>query len=314
MTARLARHQHALLLWTCTSVDSRHTRASPAGLRCRSTACTAFSQSYLPPLTPPCSPLLSTPPPQVFEYLLQQGADASLKSFPGPGPSLNVKRPDQVPQPPLLLSNIGPDTELGVLDVATSKGFGWEPGAVRAELARLIQKYEHVPKAPPTVYYGPHLGGYCTCLGQLWRGGIGRRRWLGGKQRAQTGRGVRSDFDASRAHALLPTPRSRPAQLPALLLVLLTLLSRTPPSHRSRPCPRAHGGLGVFCPTHLPCPPLSPALCHSAAAAPARALMAAWESLEKLYPPPNWRPPPPAGYEDAQVRPGYHFGVVCRAF
>ena len=42
-----------------------------------------------------------------------------------------------------------------------------------------------------------------------------------------------------------------------------------------------------------------------AAAAPARALMAAWQSLDKLYPPPNWRPPPPAGYEDAQVWSGH---------
>lgn len=39
------------------------------------------------------------------------------------------------------------------------------------------------------------------------------------------------------------------------------------------------------------------------AAAPARALMAAWESLPKLYPPSNWQPPPPAGYEAAQVCP-----------
>ncbi|PRW61553.1 Malonyl- -acyl carrier mitochondrial [Chlorella sorokiniana] len=126
----------------------------------------------------------------VFEYLLQKGADPSLKSFSGPGPTPALKKPEQLPQPPLLLSNA--QGELGVLDVATSKGFGWEPGAVRAELSRLIEQYRDVPKAPPTVYYGPGM------------------------------------------------------------------------------------------------------------AAPALALMAAWESLPKLYPPSNWRPPPPAGYVEAQ--------------
>ncbi len=40
--------------------------------------------------------------------------------------------------------------------------------------------------------------------------------------------------------------------------------------------------------------------------------MAAWESLPKLYPPSNWRPPPPAGYEDAQVGLGMH-NRACRA-
>lgn len=34
------------------------------------------------------------------------------------------------------------------------------------------------------------------------------------------------------------------------------------------------------------------------------ALLRAWEALPPLYPPPNWRPPPPAGYVSAQgVRP-----------
>lgn len=28
--------------------------------------------------------------------------------------------------------------------------------------------------------------------------------------------------------------------------------------------------------------------------------MRQWEALPKLYPPANWRPPPPAGFEDAQ--------------
>lgn len=100
--------------------------------------------------------LHSSPLVQVFEYLLQKGADAAIQSFPGPGPSPELKAPQQLPQPPLLLSNT--DGELGLLDVATHKGFGWEPGAVRAELTRLIEQYKDAPKAPPTVYYGPHLG------------------------------------------------------------------------------------------------------------------------------------------------------------
>lgn len=104
------------------------------------------------------------PAAQVFEYLLQKGADASLKSFPGPGHSPQLKTPEQLPQPPLLLSNA--DGELGVLEVATCKGFGWEPGALRAELARLVDKYADVPKAQATVYYGPGMGGCqgeCVC-------------------------------------------------------------------------------------------------------------------------------------------------------
>ncbi|EFN51391.1 hypothetical protein CHLNCDRAFT_141012 [Chlorella variabilis] len=68
----------------------------------------------------------------------------------------------------------------------------WEPGAVRAELARLVERYAAVPKKPAYRYEGPSFG---------------------------------------------------------------------------------DGG---------------------------RRLMAAWNSLPKLYPPKNWRPPPPAGYEDAQ--------------
>lgn len=28
-------------------------------------------------------------------------------------------------------------------------------------------------------------------------------------------------------------------------------------------------------------------------------LLRRWEALPKLYPPPNWRPPPPAGFEGA---------------
>ena len=33
----------------------------------------------------------------------------------------------------------------------------------------------------------------------------------------------------------------------------------------------------------------------------AQQLVAAWEALPKLYPPASWRPPPPAGYTQAQV-------------
>ncbi|KAL4855434.1 hypothetical protein ACK3TF_003975 [Chlorella vulgaris] len=124
---------------------------------------------------------------ELFEYLLQQGADPSILSYPSPDPDLyTVHGRAALPlQPP----SHGP---LSYLDVAVEKGFLWEPGAVRAELARLVQKYETVPKKPKYLYEGPEL------------------------------------------------------------------------------------------------------------AKPGRRLLRAWDSLPKLYPPENWRAPPPAGYVTAQ--------------
>ena len=40
--------------------------------------------------------------------------------------------------------------------------------------------------------------------------------------------------------------------------------------------------------------------CIPYADAHAHRLLTEWQSLPKLYPPANWRPPPPAGYTGAQ--------------
>lgn len=215
------------------------------------------------------SVLLSPPrPAQVFEYLLRKGADASIRSFEAPAP---VPSPDPRagptgltglaaqalgPAPPLLLPG-GKGGAVGVLEVAAEKGFGWERGAVRAELARLIDKYAHVPKAPAHVYTGPHLGAL------LWVGAWGgREAVLGG------GRGPGS--------MVQPPP---PAHCPHPASLGRRSTSQLPCAHASHPHRRR---------------------CCSAEA-PALALLAAWEALPKLYPPANWRPPPPPGYVDAQV-------------
>jgi hypothetical protein len=65
--------------------------------------------------------------PQLFEYLLQQGAD------PDAGPC-------------------------SAIDVVVQKGYGWEVGEVRARLAALIEKYRAVPKQPAAPYRGPPMG------------------------------------------------------------------------------------------------------------------------------------------------------------
>lgn len=188
---------HYVLLWRMQYVPWQQCSASSRRHMPRRAAAPSQGCRRSPRPAQPCahilhSPniLLSSPLAQVFEYLLQKGADPAIKSFPGPGPSPELKAPQQLPQPPLLLSNA--DGELGVLDVATHKGFGWEPGAVRAELARIIEQYKDVPKAPPTVYYGPQLGERgehgsaqaSLCLGCSWpQFALSERRvcaWLGG--------------------------------------------------------------------------------------------------------------------------------------
>lgn len=105
----------------------------------------------------------------MFEYLLQKGADASIRSFEAPlpvesddpraGPTGHTGLQAQAlgPAPPLLLPH-QKGGDCGWLEVAAEKGFGWEVGAVRAELAALIEKYKDEPKAPAHVYIGPLLG------------------------------------------------------------------------------------------------------------------------------------------------------------
>lgn len=94
---------------------------------------------------------------EVFEYLLQKGADASILSFP---PPTTTGLPGWMSNPkafaPILLvpELQGPK---GPLDVAANKGFGWEVGAVRAKLAELIERYHDVPKPSAVVYRGPEI-------------------------------------------------------------------------------------------------------------------------------------------------------------
>ena len=114
----------------------------------------------------------------MFEYLLQQGADPAIHSFPPPaagtgaadaaGSTALAAAAAQLLAPPLLARQL-PGQQLSALDVAADKGVGWEEGAVRAELQRLIEQYGAVHKKPAYMYRGPPLGerqgGAEACLG-----------------------------------------------------------------------------------------------------------------------------------------------------
>lgn len=159
----------------------------------------------------------------------------------------------------------------GPLDVASNKGFGWEVGAVRARLAELIEQYHDVPKPSAIVYKGPGIGEHCAAPMDL-----ALTLGLHSRHRPLTAR-LRKDplllLWQCGGH-----PGAAPGGLPSAPPCILDLAScALPPITLSRPSTR---------------PP---------AAEAGRQLKAAWQSLPKLYPPENWRPPPPAGYVDAQV-------------
>jgi hypothetical protein len=60
---------------------------------------------------------------------------------------------------------------LTVLDLAVSKGHGWEPGAVRARLAAAIDAAAGVPRAPAVPpYAGPAVGPPAAALLAAWGG------------------------------------------------------------------------------------------------------------------------------------------------
>ncbi|KAL4452734.1 hypothetical protein ABPG75_008396 [Micractinium tetrahymenae] len=105
---------------------------------------------------------------ELFEYLLQKGADASILSFPprkATGPPGLLSDPEAV-APILLVPELrGPK---GPLEVAANKGFGWEVGAVRAKLAELIERYRAVPKPPAVVYRGPGTAEEGKRLYEAW--------------------------------------------------------------------------------------------------------------------------------------------------
>lgn len=154
----------------------------PPLLRAETYACMAPCRTALgprPECPPPPWPLL--PAPQLFEYLLQKGADASILSFP---PPKTTGLPGYMSDPralaPVLLapSLQGPK---GPIDVAANKGFGWEVGAVRAKLAELIEQYRDVPKPPAVVYRGPGIGAPPAfgvgCALKLWIARVRLSTW-----------------------------------------------------------------------------------------------------------------------------------------
>ena len=137
--------------------------------------CICCAKSHVPLAGNACCPAILPLPacPQMFEYLLQQGADPAIQSFPAPAPGSSAAATSsgttaaaaaQLLAPPLLAGQ-RPGQCLSVLDVAVDKGFGWAEGAVRAELQRLIEQYAAVPKKPAYLYRGPPLGEHCGRLG-----------------------------------------------------------------------------------------------------------------------------------------------------
>ncbi|KAK9916185.1 hypothetical protein WJX75_009780 [Coccomyxa subellipsoidea] len=86
------------------------------------------------------APFLAT-----FMYLLEQGADANILSAEGP-----QSKP------------------MSAVQVAVSKGRGWEPGQVRAKLQELVEKHSDVPKAPAYTYSGAQFGETSELVLRAW--------------------------------------------------------------------------------------------------------------------------------------------------
>ena len=89
---------------------------------------------------------------EIFEYLLQRGADPNIKSRSSPG-----------------YSELGYPQVSTPLDLVVKKGFEWNVGEVREKLAALISKYAHVPKAPAWEYTGPPQGQEATRVLEVWK-------------------------------------------------------------------------------------------------------------------------------------------------
>ncbi|EIE26124.1 hypothetical protein COCSUDRAFT_61118 [Coccomyxa subellipsoidea C-169] len=81
------------------------------------------------------APFLAT-----FEYLLMQGADASI------------------------LSSAGPQSK----PLSAVQGRGWEPGQLRAKLQELIEKHSEVPKAAVYTHSGPQIGEAAEAVLRAW--------------------------------------------------------------------------------------------------------------------------------------------------
>ncbi|CAL5218505.1 g192 [Coccomyxa viridis] len=86
-----------------------------------------------------------------FEYLLQQGADASILGQAITITGIHI-----------------PGVKVSAIDVAVEKGRGWEPGQVRRKLQGLIDKYAHIPKKPAYTYRGGVIGETPRRIQEMW--------------------------------------------------------------------------------------------------------------------------------------------------
>lgn len=78
---------------------------------------------------------------EIFELLLERGADASILSYEG----WEDLRSGRLGMPQ------------SVFDVATDAGLGWKPGRVRRLLRALVDKHAAVPKKRPFRYAFQHV-------------------------------------------------------------------------------------------------------------------------------------------------------------
>ena len=126
---------------------------------------------------------------QIFQYLLEQGADPRLCTW-LPDPQAKTRTGQQSlpldmavnkvsrselsvaiwpytpsPTPPnTARTNFAPRSRPRN-SVLREQGKGWQPGEVRAQLQRLIDQHAQVAKKPAFTYHGPGMGTPSTILG-----------------------------------------------------------------------------------------------------------------------------------------------------
>ncbi|KAK9861407.1 hypothetical protein WJX84_003615 [Apatococcus fuscideae] len=88
----------------------------------------------------------------IFQYLLNHGANADLMTFHGF---------EDLAQGTM-------DPPLSVMDVAVSKGKGWQVGELKQILWEMIKGAAHIPKAPAFVYTGPSIGKDAQAVMDAW--------------------------------------------------------------------------------------------------------------------------------------------------
>ena len=177
-----------------------------------------------------------------------------------------------------------------------AQGRGWQPGQVRARLAALVERYREVPKQPATTYTGGDIGMPLHLL------------------HAFPARG--SNAAARMLMKWIPKEHSMCLQQPVVASPQPHCFRTSRPS-RSAAGPTVAQGVATWhCEPAVPLPSvarrrqlstsymqdprLDPDRSHIAAGPLAAKVLAAWERREPVVPPANWRPPPPAGYAEAQ--------------